>query len=109
MPYLESTLCETQSQSFIVRNTSDLLKLKIDKVKQCLRRSCLVITGVELLENKTNEKGEETETKVRETFSRELDNKENDFDYELDKAHRVPINPTESTRRNSQPNIICKF
>ena len=52
---------------------------------------------------------EETETKVLELFSRELGINENDFDYELDKAHRLPINPTKSTRRNSPPNIICKF
>ena len=90
-------------------NTSDLLKVKIDKVKQYSRRSCLVISGVELPENKTSEKGEETETKVQEIISRELGNKENDFDYQMDKVHRVPINPTESTRRNSLPNITCKF
>ena len=39
----------------------------------------------------------------------ELGVNEYDFDYELDKAHRLPINSTESTRRNSPRNIICKF
>ena len=46
---------------------------------------------------------------MRGLFSRELGVYEDDFDYELDKAHGLPINPTESTRRNSPPNIICKF
>ena len=109
MLYLESTLRETQSQSLIATNTSDLLKLEIDKLKQYSRRACLVISGVELPRNKTSEKAEETETKVQELSSRELGVNEDDFDYELDKAHRLPINPTESTRRNSPPNIICKF
>ena len=45
--YLESTLCEMQSQGLIPTSTSDLLKLEIDKLKQYSRRSCLVISGVE--------------------------------------------------------------
>ena len=32
--YLESTLCEMQSQNLITMNTSDLLKLEMDKLKQ---------------------------------------------------------------------------
>ena len=96
-------------QSLIAMNTSDLLKLELDKLKQCSRRSCLVVSGVELPRNKTSEKAEETGTKVRELFLRELGVNEDDFDYELDKAHRLPINSNESTRRNSPPNIICKF
>ena len=99
--YLESTLRETQSQSLIATNTSDLLKLEIDKLKQYSRRACLVISGVELPRNKTSEKAEETETKVQELSSRELGVNEDDFDYELEKAHRLPINLTESTSRNS--------
>ena len=86
-----------------------MLKLEIDRLKKYSTRSCLVISGVELPRNKTSEKAEETETKVRELFLRELGVNEDDFDYELDKAHRLPINPTESTRCNSPPNIICKF
>ena len=66
--YLESTLRETQSENFIATNTSDLLKLEIEKLKQYSRRSSLVISGVELPRNKTSEKAEETETKVRELF-----------------------------------------
>ena len=54
-------------------------------------------------------KRQKKQTKVQELSSRELGVNEDDFDYELDKAHRLPINPTESTRRNSPPNIICKF
>ena len=52
---LESTLQETQSQSLIVTNISDLLKLELDKLKQYSRRSCLVVSGVELPRNKTSE------------------------------------------------------
>ena len=68
-----------------------------------------MISGVELPRNKTSEKAKQTETKVQELFSQELGINQDDFDYELDKAHRLPINPTESTRCNSPPNIICKF
>ena len=78
-------------------------------MKRYSRRSYLVISGVQLPPNKTSEKAEETETKVRELFSRELGVNKDDFDYELDKDHRLPINSTKSTRRNSPPNIICRF
>ena len=63
---------------------------------------CSVISGVEL----RKEKAEETEIKLRKLFSRELSVNKDDFDYELNKAHRLP---TELTRRNFHPNITCKF
>ena len=103
MLYLESTLSEMQSQSLIATNSSNLLKLELDKLKQYSRRSRSVISGEELPQN------EETETKGHELFSWELGINKEDFDYELHKAHKLPINPTESTRNNSPPNIICKF
>ena len=81
--YLESTLHETQSQSLIVTNTNELLKLELGKLKHYSRRSCLIICGVELPHHKTNEKAEETEMKVRELFSRELGVNKYDFEYEL--------------------------
>lgn len=84
--YLESTFHEIQSQNLIVTNTSDLLKLGLDKLKQCSRRLCLVISGEKLSQNKTSEKTEETETKMREIFTQELGVNKDDFDYELDKA-----------------------
>ena len=84
--YLESTFHEIQSQNLIVTNTSDLLKLGLDKLKQCSRRLCLVISGEKLPQNKTSEKTEETETKMREIFTQELGVNKDDFDYELDKA-----------------------
>ena len=59
---------------------------------------------MELPQNKTSEKADETDTKIRELFSRELGVNEDDYDYELDKAHRLPINSTESNRRNSPQN-----
>ena len=62
--YLESIIRETQSQNLIVTNTSILLKLELEKLKQYSRMSCLVIFDVELLRNKTSEKAEETATKV---------------------------------------------
>ena len=107
MLYLESTLREMQSQSLVAMKTSDLLKLEIDKLKQYSRRSCLVISSVELTQSKTSEKAEATETKVRELFLRELGVNKDDF--ELEKAHRLPINPTDLIRRNFPPNITCKF
>ena len=55
--FLEPTLLETQFQSLIVTNTSDLLKIEPDKLKQCSRRSFLVISGVELPRNKKKWKG----------------------------------------------------
>ena len=46
--YFESTLCETQSQNFILRKTSDLIKPELDKLKQYSRTSCLLISGVDI-------------------------------------------------------------
>ena len=66
--YLESTIRETQSQNLITTNTSDLLKLELEKLKQYSRRSCLVIPGVELPRNKTSEKAAETVTNVLKLF-----------------------------------------
>lgn len=51
-------------------NTSNLLRLEFQKRKQYSKRSCLVVSGVELPRNKTIEKAEETETNVQKYFQR---------------------------------------
>ena len=107
--HLESTLCETQSQSLTATNSSDLLNLKLEKLKKYSRRLCLIIPGVKLPQNKANEKAWETETKVQEPFSRELGVSKDGFEYELHRIQRLPINSTESTRCDSPLNIIRKF
>ena len=51
-------------------NTSDLLKLELDKLKQYSRRSCLVISSVELPQNKTIEKAKETDKSAKTIIAR---------------------------------------
>ena len=89
---LEQMLRETQSFNLIATNTSELLKMEVDKLKQYSRRSFLVISGVELLRNKTTESAEETEEKVRRIVETNLYISREDFDYELYKVHRLPPN-----------------
>lgn len=50
---------------------------------------------MELPQNKTSEKAKQTETKVQELFSQELGVNKDDFYYELNEDHRLPINLTE--------------
>ena len=83
-------LLEVQSCNLIATNTSELLKMEVDKLKQYSRRSCLVISGVELPPNKSTESAEETEEKVRRIIETNLDISREDFDYELGKVHRLP-------------------
>ena len=87
---LEQMLLEVQSCNLIATNTSELLKMEVDKLKQYSRRSCLVISGVELPPNKSTESAEETEEKVRRIIETNLDISREDFDYELGKVHRLP-------------------
>ena len=89
---LEQMLRETQSFNLIATNTSELLKMEVDKLKQYSRRSCQVISGVELLRNKTTESAEETEEKVCRIIETNLDISREDFDYGLYKVHRLPPN-----------------
>ena len=109
---LEQMLRETQSFNLIATNTSELLKMEVDKLKQYSRRSCQVISGVELLRNKTTESAEETEEKVCRIIETNLDISREDFDYELYKVHRLPLIKKSSDKNKSTPkppNIICKF
>ena len=95
---------------------------KIVKLRNCSSAALFSICNIEAvfkevvlsyfrcgITTKTSQKAEETETKVQDLFSRELGVNKDDFDYELNKAHRLPINSAESTRHDSPPNIICKF
>ena len=89
---LEQMLRETQSFNLIATNTSELLKMEVDKLKQYSRRSFLVISGVELLRKKTTKSAEETEEKVCRIIETNSYISKEDFDYELYKVHRLPPN-----------------
>ena len=65
---LEQMLCKAQSCNLIATNTSELLNLEVDKLKQYSCRLCQVISGVELPPNKATKCTEETEEKVHRTF-----------------------------------------
>lgn len=58
---LEQMLRESQSCNLVAANVIELMKMKVDKLKQYSRRSCLVILKVELSPNKTTESVEETQ------------------------------------------------
>ena len=89
---LEQMLHEAQSCNMIATNASELLKMEADRLKQYLRRSCLLISRVQLPPNKAAESAEETEEKIRITIETNLDISSEDFDYRLEKVHRVSPN-----------------
>ena len=63
---LEQLVYEWQSEAFLSKHTSELLAREVDCLKQCSRRSCLVISGVKLPEGKNKETAEETTENVKE-------------------------------------------
>ena len=109
---LEQMLCKAQSCNLIATNTSQLLNLEVDKLKQYSCRLCQVISGVELPPNKATKCTEETEEKVHRIIETNLDISREEFAYELDKKHRLLPNKKSSDKKKSTPkppNIICKF
>ena len=108
---LEQMLHEAQSYNLIATNVSELLKMEVDKSKQYSCRLCLVISSVELPPNKSTVSAEETEEKAHRFFEMNLDISREDFDYELDKVHRLPQEKAIRQRKatHKPPIIICKF
>ena len=96
---LEQMLCKAQSCNLIATNKSELLKMEVDKLKQYSRRFCLVMFGVEVPPNKSTESAEEKVCRIIET---NLDISREDFDYELDKVHRLPPNNKSSDKKKKK-------
>ena len=106
---LVQMLREAQSCNLIATNTSKLSKIEVDKLKQYSRRSCLVISGVELPPNKSTESAEETEKKVCRIIETNLDISREDFDYELDKVHRLPPNKKSSDKKKQHASLRISY
>ena len=70
-----------------------------------------MISGVDLPPNKATKSAEEAEENVRRIVETNLDICREDFDYELDKVHRLPIIKVmqKKKKKNKPRNIICKF
>ena len=68
-----------------------------------------MISGVDLPPNKTTKSAEEAEENVRRIVETNLEICKEDFDYELDKVHRLPIIKVMQKKKNKSRNIICKF
>ena len=81
-------------------NASKLLKMEVDKLKQYSRWSYLVISAMKLPPNKATESVGETEKKVRRIIETNLDISRKDFDYELNKVHRLHHNKTSSDKKS---------
>ena len=103
---LEQMLHEAQPCNLIATNMSELLKIEVDKLKQYSCRSCLVISIVELPLNKAAESAEETEEKVGRIIETNLDISREDFDYELDKVHRLPPNKKSSGKKKQHASLL---
>ena len=108
---LEQMLLEAQSCNLVATNGSELLKAEADKLKQYSSRSCLVVSGVELPPSKATESAEKAEEKGRRIIETNLDICREDFDYKLDKSHRLPSDKKSSKKKaaTKPPNIIYKF
>ena len=68
-----------------------------------------MISGVDLPPNKATKSAEEAEENVRRIVETNLDICREDFDYELDKVHRLPIIKVMQKKKKKPRNIICKF
>ena len=81
--------------------------MEVGKLKQYLHMLCLVISGVELPPNKATKSAEETEEKVCRIIQTNLDISREDFDYdyELDKVHRLPPNQKVIRQRKSNTQV----
>ena len=108
---LVQMLRKAQSCNLIAINTSELLKMEVDKLKQYSRRWCFVISGVELPPNKFTESAEEIEEKVRRIIETNLDISREDFDYKLENTDcpLVQSHQTKKIATRKPSNIICKF
>ena len=108
---LVQMLRKAQSCNLIAVNTSELLKMEVDKLKQYSRRWCFVISGVELPPNKFTESAEENEEKVRRIIETNLDISREDFDYKLENTDcpLVQSHQTKKIATRKPSNIICKF
>ena len=108
---LVQMLRKAQSCNLIAINTSELLKMEVDKLKQYSRRWCFVISGAELPPNKFTESAEEIEEKVRRIIETNLDISREDFDYKLENTD-CPLLQSHQTKKiatRKPSNIICKF
>ena len=72
-----------------------------------------MISCVDLPPNKATKSAEEAEENVRRIVETNLDICREDFDYELDKVHRLPIikvmQKKKKKKKKKPRNIICKF
>ena len=67
---------------------------------QYSRRSCLVMSGIDVATG--NETEEQTEVKVQQRISKKLNISQEDFDYELDKLHRLLTKASDKNKKNHQ-------
>ena len=83
-------LHEAQSCNLITTNASELLKMEVDKLRQYLQKSYLLISRAELPPKKATESVAETEENVCRITETNLDISREHFDYELAKVRRLP-------------------
>ena len=77
------------------------VKMEVGKLKQYLRRLCLLISRLELPPNKTIESSEEAEQKVREIINTNLDISREDLNHALDKVHRLHLIKSYQMKKSS--------
>ena len=101
-------LLEAQSCNLVATNGSELLKAEADKLKQYSSRSCLIVSGIELPPSKATESAEKAEEKGRRIIETNLDICREDFDYKLDKSHRLPSDK-KSSKKKQQPSLRISY
>ena len=84
---MEQLVYEWQNEAFLSKRTSELLAREVNCLKQCSRRSCLVISGVKLPEGKNKETAAETTENVKELLTNSLHIYPTELNNEIDKIH----------------------
>ena len=68
-----------------------------------------MISGVELPPKNSTDSGEETEEKVRRIIETKLHISRDDFDYKLDKVHRLPPNKKSSDKKKQHASLQIPY
>ena len=74
------------SELNITKNVNSVLTEQLDSLQQYTRRSCVIVEGIPLTDNETEE---EVVVKLKEKILENFDISEDTLNQEFDKCHRV--------------------
>ena len=103
---LEFTVIKLKSELQITKKVNTILTEQLDNLQQYTRRPCVIVEGIPLSENETDE---EIERKVKEKFLENFEVTSGSLNVEFDKCHR--IGKIRKDKKNPQPqqSTIVRF